>query len=98
MKIFRSRIFSRIVPTVRDIGLWGKGVQEAFAAMGAIEFADVDAAALLEKDARVVVPDPALPGGGERKGGAEFEAEQLHVFRRGVRRCRRQNLEGDVAG
>ena len=53
MKIFRSRIFSRIVPTVRDIGLWGKGVQEAFAAMGAIEFADVDAAALLDNDARV---------------------------------------------
>jgi hypothetical protein len=26
----------RIVPTVRDIGLWGPKVQEAFAAMGAI--------------------------------------------------------------
>ena len=52
MKMFRSRIFSRIVPTVRDIGLWGPRVQKAFAAMGAIEFADVDAAALLENDAR----------------------------------------------
>ena len=36
-----------------DYGLWGKGVQEAFAAMGAMQFADVDAAALLENDARV---------------------------------------------
>jgi hypothetical protein len=53
MKLFRSRIFSRIVPTVRDIGLWGQRVQEAFAAMGAIEFAGVDAAALLDNDARV---------------------------------------------
>jgi hypothetical protein len=53
MKLFRSRIFSRIVPTVKDIGLWGPQVQEAFAAMGAIEFAKVDAAALLENDARV---------------------------------------------
>ncbi|HYM72953.1 MAG TPA: diiron oxygenase, partial [Stellaceae bacterium] len=53
MRMFRSRIFSRIVPTVRDIGLWGKRVQEAFAAMGAMEFADVDAAALLENDAQV---------------------------------------------
>ena len=53
MKIFRSRIFSRIVPTVKDIGLWGPPVQEAFAAMGAIEFAKVDAGALLENDARV---------------------------------------------
>jgi len=53
MKVFRSRIFSRIVPTVKDIGLWGPQVQEAFAAMGAIEFAAVDAEALLENDARV---------------------------------------------
>jgi P-aminobenzoate N-oxygenase AurF len=53
MKVFRSRIFSRIVPTVKDIGLWGPKVQEAFAAMGAIEFAKVDAGALLENDARV---------------------------------------------
>jgi hypothetical protein len=53
MKVFRSRILSRIVPTVKDIGLWGPQVQEAFAAMGAIEFAKVDAAALLENDARV---------------------------------------------
>src|SRR5579863_1661611 len=53
MKVFRGRIFSRIVPTVRDIGLWGEKVQQAFAAMGAIEFAGVDAAALLDNDARV---------------------------------------------
>jgi hypothetical protein len=53
MQLFRGRIFSRIVPTVRDIGLWGKRVQEAFAAMGAMEFADIDAAAQLENDAKV---------------------------------------------
>jgi hypothetical protein len=52
MKLSRSRIFSRIVPTVKDIGLWGPQVQEAFVAMGAIEFAKVDAGALLESDAR----------------------------------------------
>ena len=51
--MFRSRMFSRIVPTVKDIGLWGPKVQEAFAAMGVIEFAKVDAAALLEHDAKV---------------------------------------------
>jgi hypothetical protein len=61
MQVFRSRIFSRIVPTVRDIGLWGQGVQEAFAAMGAIEFADVDAAALLENDARVADEFDSMP-------------------------------------
>src|SRR5881227_2410114 len=40
MQLFRSRLFTRIVPTVKDIGLWGPKVQEAFAAIGAIEFAD----------------------------------------------------------
>jgi hypothetical protein len=53
MKMFRSRLFSRIVPTVKDIGLWGPKVQEAFAAMGAIDFAKTDAVALLDNDARV---------------------------------------------
>jgi hypothetical protein len=53
MQLFRSRLFTRIVPTVKDIGLWGPKVQEAFAAMGAIEFAKTDAAALLDNDARV---------------------------------------------
>src|SRR5438874_8257349 len=53
MKMFRSRLFTRIVPTVKDIGLWGPKVQEAFAAMGAIEFAKTDAAALLDNDARI---------------------------------------------
>src|SRR5689334_16132117 len=70
MQLFRSRLFTRIVPTVKDIGLWGPKVQEAFAAMGAIEFAKIDAAALLENDARVAeefdartrVRDAAVPG------------------------------------
>jgi hypothetical protein len=53
MRLFRKRLFSRIVPTVKDIGLWGPGVQRAFAEMGAIEFADVDTEALLEQDHRV---------------------------------------------
>src|SRR5438105_15251174 len=35
MQLFRSRLFTRIVPTVKDNGLWGPPVQEAFAGMGA---------------------------------------------------------------
>jgi hypothetical protein len=46
-------LFSRVVPTVKDIGLWGPQVQEAFAAMGAIEFAQNDAVAMLDNDSRV---------------------------------------------
>ena len=50
---FRSRLFSRIVPTVKDIGLWGPRVQRAYEDMGIIQFADIDAAAVLENDNRV---------------------------------------------
>ena len=53
MAQFRGRLFSRIVPTVKDIGLWSPKVQAAFSAMGAIHFADVDAVAMLENDQRV---------------------------------------------
>jgi hypothetical protein len=53
MKTFRGRIFSRIVPTVKDIGLWGPRVQKAFSDMGTMEFANVNAEALLENDNKV---------------------------------------------
>ena len=52
MRLFRKRLFSRIVPTVKDIGLWGPRVQKAFTDMGAIEFADIDSDAMLEQDQR----------------------------------------------
>ncbi|HEX6082042.1 MAG TPA: ferritin-like domain-containing protein [Methylomirabilota bacterium] len=53
MKQFRRRLFTRIVPTVKDIGLWGPRVRKAYEDMGVMEFADVDAAAILDNDNRV---------------------------------------------
>jgi hypothetical protein len=53
MKAFRTRLFSRIVPTVKDIGLWGPRVRKAFEEMGVLGFADADAQALLDNDQRV---------------------------------------------
>lgn len=50
---FRSRLFSRIVPTVKDIGLWGPRVRRAFEDLGALQFADRDSAAMLAEDNRV---------------------------------------------
>ncbi len=38
MREFRKMLFSRIVPTIKDIGLWGPRVQHAFADMGVIDF------------------------------------------------------------
>ena len=40
MQSFRGRLFSRIVPTVKDIGLWGERVQKAFADMGVMDYAN----------------------------------------------------------
>jgi P-aminobenzoate N-oxygenase AurF len=53
MAQFRTRLFSRIVPTVKDIGLWGPRVRKAYEEMGVMSFADTDAQAVLENDGRV---------------------------------------------
>ncbi len=50
---FRQRLFTRIVPTVKDIGLWGEGVRKAYNDMGVIQYSEIDAEALLEHDNKV---------------------------------------------
>jgi P-aminobenzoate N-oxygenase AurF len=47
---FRTLLFSRIVPCVRDIGLWGPKVQHAYADLGVIEAADSDLEVLMRAD------------------------------------------------
>ena len=42
MQMFRKMLFMRIVPIVKDIGLWGDKVQKAYADMGVLDFAAVD--------------------------------------------------------
>lgn len=42
MQEFRKMLFSRIVPTVKDLGLFGPTVQKAFTDMGVIGFQDVN--------------------------------------------------------
>ncbi|MFQ5948043.1 MAG: ferritin-like domain-containing protein [Acidimicrobiia bacterium] len=39
---FRKLLFSRIVPTVKALGLWGPRVQRAYEEMGVIQFQDLD--------------------------------------------------------
>jgi hypothetical protein len=53
MNSFRGRLFSRVVPTVKDIGLWGDRVQKAFAEMGVMDYAKVDVTEQLANDGRV---------------------------------------------
>ena len=49
-KLFRNLLFTRIVPCIKDIGLWGEKVQRAYADMGVLEYADVDLDAVMAKD------------------------------------------------
>ncbi|HEV8095609.1 MAG TPA: diiron oxygenase [Burkholderiales bacterium] len=50
---FRKRLFSRIVPIVKDIGLWSERVRKVYAEMGVVHYADADAQAMLERDNEV---------------------------------------------
>jgi hypothetical protein len=47
---FRQFLFSRIVPCVKDIGLWGPKVQHAYVDLGVIDAADSDLDALMRDD------------------------------------------------
>ena len=53
MQQYTKMLFSRIVPTIKDIGLWGPRIQKAFVDMGVIEFAGVDIEALGKADEEV---------------------------------------------
>lgn len=50
MTYYRSALFTRIVPTIKDIGLWGPRIQKAYADMGILGFADGDLDALAQHD------------------------------------------------
>ena len=50
--MFRSLLFTRIAPTLKDIGLFGKRVRAAFADMGVLGYSDVNLDALIEDDER----------------------------------------------
>ena len=50
---FRKRLFSRIVPIVKDIGLWSERVRKVYADMGVVHYGDTDAQVMLDHDAEV---------------------------------------------
>ena len=53
MSEFRKRLFSRIVPNVKKIGLWGPKIQAAFLDMGVLDFQDIDTDALMAEDEEI---------------------------------------------
>jgi hypothetical protein len=50
MQLFRTLLFSRIVPCMRDIGLFGPRVRAAYADLGVLDLAGGDLDALMRQD------------------------------------------------
>jgi P-aminobenzoate N-oxygenase AurF len=53
MSLYRQALFSRVVPTVKRIGLWGEKIQAAFVDMGVIGFAGSEPEELFANDERI---------------------------------------------
>jgi hypothetical protein len=64
--LYRAALFSRIVPVVRNIGLWGSRVRSAYAKMGIMGFAQINVDALHAHDEDVA---------------RQFDARRDHVAR-----------------
>jgi hypothetical protein len=52
MRVYRTNLFTRIVPTMKDIGLWGPRIRKAYADMDIIGYADTDVDELSAHDER----------------------------------------------
>ncbi len=53
MQSFRTRLFTRIVPILKEIGLFGPKVQKALGDMGVMGYADIDVEKLIANDMKV---------------------------------------------
>ncbi|MFE2044372.1 ferritin-like domain-containing protein [Streptomyces sp. NPDC059477] len=66
LALFRKLLFARIVPCVKDIGLWGPRLQQAYVDMGVLELGDSDLDALMHQDEEIA----------ERLDAERFAAEE----------------------
>ena len=55
MTEFRRKLFIRIVPTLKDIGLWGGRIQKAFVDMGVLDFAETNLDDAIAHDEAVAI-------------------------------------------
>ncbi|MFJ2767944.1 ferritin-like domain-containing protein [Streptomyces sp. NPDC087300] len=53
LSLFRQLLFSRIVPCVKDIGLWGKRLQQAYVDMGVFEMGNANLDQLMAQDEEI---------------------------------------------
>ncbi|MEN0652015.1 MULTISPECIES: diiron oxygenase [Hyphobacterium] len=63
-KLYRTLLFQRIVPIVKDIGLWGPKIRKCYEDMGVMHFADLD---------------PDQLGRDDEKAAQDFDARRAYV-------------------
>ncbi|MFC0599530.1 ferritin-like domain-containing protein [Streptomyces palmae] len=76
LALFRKLLFSRIVPCVKDIGLWGERLQRAYVDMGVLELGDSDLDRLMAEDESQA---EELDAARERRFAAEERARTAEV-------------------
>jgi len=77
---FRKALFSRVVPNVKKIGLWGPKVQAAFVDMGVMQFQDLDPDESFARDESIAEElDKLMEAGRHRevRFGWATDAEQV---------------------
>ncbi len=90
MQIFRKMLFSRIVPTVKDLGLFGDKVRTAFEEMGVIEFQDVNPDDLS-------AADEALAEDLDRRRGLLTDEEAATASLAGIDPARAEEVKATIA-
>jgi hypothetical protein len=66
MQTFRNSLFQRIVPIVKDVGLWGPRIRKGYEEMGVLAYADQDVDAMQQADDNIA---------------REFDARRKHIER-----------------
>ena len=77
---FRKALFSRVVPNVKKIGLWGPKVQRAFVDMGVMQFSDLDPDESFARDEQIAEEFDRLVSEGRHlvpTGAFSSDAEQV---------------------
>ncbi|MEU6428937.1 ferritin-like domain-containing protein [Microbispora sp. NPDC046973] len=77
LRLFRALLFSRIVPCVKDIGLWSPRLQKAYADMGVLDMAGQSLDALMRQDEEIAERLDAERFAREEEERAEEVAETI---------------------
>ncbi|BCL27741.1 ferritin-like domain-containing protein [Streptomyces aurantiacus] len=88
LALFRRLLFSRIVPCVKDIGLWGERLQQAYVDMGVFEMGDSNLDLLMAQDEELA----------EKLDADRFAAEEQARVAEVEQAIRAGEEAGEVAG